>query len=94
MNGRSEQVIKVLMASDISVLLIDLKKQLQMDIHTGLVSSTLSATKIAWEHIEKIINNENINNNIDSNVIKKLCRYYYGLGGEYKVASLINKKAC
>ena len=78
MKGKSEypELNNVLTQGSLSVLLFELKKQLQMDKKNGLVFSTLSATKIAEEHIEGFIDT----GDLDSQMINKLCRYYYGLG--------------
>ena len=78
MNGYDEQALKILIENSKSILLTELKKQLQKDMDNGLVSSTLSATKITREHVENFINGKSI----DWLSISKLCRYYYGIGGE------------
>lgn len=84
MKGDSEnrQVISSFISDNAPIILADLRAQLKNDILNGLVTSTLSATKITRDHIHKLINKEEV----DTQVINKLCKYYYGLGVDITVS--------
>ena len=94
MNGKNEKLAKqseaimgrIFYFESRDKLLNALNRQLEEDIRSGLIESTISATKLAREQIEKFLKGEDISNN----VLTCLCTYYFGYRNRYVLEPMHN----